>query len=127
MIKKSSKYLSLILFAYFIVVILFYLNDKIGKPEILAFLLAGAVCTLNVLFTLFFIKKILKKDDIDFVKTFIGSTLFRLIILLGIFFTIVLKLPVNHFVFSVAFFILYFLFQAVEIYILHTFKQSGKF
>jgi len=126
MLKKSFKYISWILVAYSILALVLYLSDKIGKPGLLGFLFAGVICTGNVLFTLFFIKKILKKPDIEFVKGFTQSTLIRLFTLLAIFFTIVLKTPVNHFVFSVAFFILYFIFQMVEIYILHTYKQSGK-
>ncbi|KAA3611260.1 MAG: hypothetical protein D8M58_14925 [Calditrichaeota bacterium] len=125
MLKELFKYISGILVIYTGVVILIYFNSKIETAEILGFVLAGVLCTINVFITLFFIKKILKKPDIEFVKGYIRSTLIRLFFLLAIFFTIVMKMPVNHFVFSVAFFILYFLFQTVEIYILHTFKQSG--
>jgi hypothetical protein len=125
MFRKSFKYITGILFVYFGLAIFLYMYDIIEKSGILGFIFAGVVCTLNVFFTLFFINKILKKPDNEFVKGYIKTTVFRLFILLAIFFTIMLKMPVNHFVFSGAFFILYFLFQMVEIYILHTYKQSG--
>ncbi len=125
MIKKSFRYIVVFLFFYFFAAIIMYLNGKIGYPEGLGLFLAGVLCALNVLTTLFFIKKNLKKEGIEFVKGYTRSTLIRLFLLLAIFFTIVLKMPVNHFVFSVAFFILYFLFQMIEIYVLHTYKQSG--
>jgi hypothetical protein len=108
-------------------VIALLVTGQIQNAGLLALIYAGVICTLNVSITLFFIKKLLKKPGYEFVKGFNSSVLIRLFLLLAIFFTIILKMPVNHFVFTVAFFILYFLFQVIEVYILHTYKQSGKF
>lgn len=102
------------------VAILYYVNfqDGLGK----ALLYAGLLGSINVFLNIFFAVKNLKKPDNDFIKSFWMSIFFRMLILLGMFFTILIKVPLNHFVFTVAFFILYFLFQIIEIYILHTAK-----
>ena len=96
------------------------------NEDILALTAAGGLAFINLALTVFFIKKNISKNNIEFIKGFFLSTIVRIIILVAIFFTIVLKLPLNHFVFGVAFFILYFLFQIIEIYFLHTNKDLGK-
>ena len=76
-----------------------------------------------VLDTLFLIKS-LKNDADSFVKRFFRGKLVRIVIVLMIFFTIWVFIALNRFIFVVTFFILYFLFQIMEIYILH--KHNSK-
>jgi len=97
-----------------------------GEPEILAFVFAGVLAIVNLVLTVFLIEKNLTKNKNDFIKGFLQSTMIRIAILLAIFFTIMVIMSLNHFVFGIAFFILYFLFQMIEIYILHTNKQTNK-
>lgn len=125
MLYKTLQYslLSLLLYAI-IASIIIQLNDY-QLSEIIGFISAGLLALLNLMFTMVFIKRNIKKDYREFIKGFGQSTLIRIVIILAIFFTILLKLPLNHFVFGFAFLILYFLFQMIEIFILHNFKDTG--
>lgn len=87
-----------------------------------AFIFAGFLGSVNIFLNIFFVVKNLKKRNNDFIQSFWKSILVRMFILLGMFFTTLVNVHLNHFVFTAAFFILYFLFQIIEIYILHTAK-----
>jgi len=123
---KRSIILSTILLALYIIasLLLFNINQWAFK-EIISLGLAGIMSFLNMAITLFIIEKKLKKSHNEFVKGFIVSLVSRMVVLIAIFFTIEAKMVLNYFVFGIAFFILYFLFQIIEIYILHTHKRSG--
>lgn len=126
MLAKSVKYNAgiVILYALFV---LFYTQSAGGQSNyFLSFVMAGLLAFVNIYATLFFLENILKKPHKEFVKLYKGSTLIRIFFLVAIFFTIMLNMPVNHFVFSVAFFILYFLFHAIQIFLLHSYKHSGE-
>jgi len=117
---------SLIIFILYITVAYFLVQLKdYGRQEILALVLAGALAVINLVLTVFFIEKNLAKNKNEFIKGFLKSTIIRIVVLLAIFFTIMIIMSLNHFVFGVGFFILYFLFQMIEIYILHTNKHVG--
>jgi uncharacterized membrane protein len=125
MLKKSTRFSLIIFVLYTVSAFLIMQKPNYGNPEILAFLSAGILAILNLVLTVLLIEKNLAKNKNEFIKSFLQSTIIRVVILLAIFFTILLIMPLNHFVFSVAFFILYFLYQMIEIYILHTNKHSG--
>ena len=122
MLKSFFRY-SLILFVGYGVFssLLVFVKDY-QKGEISALLLAGILALINIVFVVFFLVKKLGRPEKEFVSSFWRITLMRMVIILAIFFTILTKITLNHFVFTVAFFILYFLFQMIEIYILHTAK-----
>lgn len=125
MLKKTLKYSLFVLISYALTVYAFYYGLDLGKAEIYGFSLAGSVNLLNFVSAMFFVERSLSKSNHEFIKAFVRSTIVRVVILVGIFFTIVLIMPLNHFVFSVSFVILYFLFQMLEIYILHTNMDAG--
>jgi len=125
MLRKSSLPFVIIFVLYIVSAFWIAENNDYGSPEILALLCAAILAGLNLFLTVYLIEKNLTKNKNEFIKNFLQSTIIRIVILLAIFFTIVVIMPLNHFVFSVAFFILYFLFQMIEIYILHTNKRSG--
>ncbi len=125
MLKKSALHISAILVFFFIVSLLLYFSFNYGKKEILSLAAAGLLVSFNFIITLYIIDKNLTTRKNSFVNSFLIMTLIRFVFLLIIFFTIVSLDTINHFVFSAAFFILYFLFQMVEVYNLHTFKESG--
>ncbi len=79
---------------------------------------------INMILDTFFLIKSLKNDADSFVKRFFRGKLVRVVIVLMIFFTIWVFVALNRFIFVVTFFILYFLFQIIEIYILH--KHNSK-
>ena len=126
MLKRTLKP-SIIIFILYII-IAYYIVQKYNyeDPEILAFVLAGTLAIVNLFLTLFLIEKNLTNNKNEFIKAFLYSTILRIVILLAIFFTIIVIVPLNHFVFGIGFFILYFLFQMIEIYILHTNKPANK-
>ena len=123
MLKKITLFAIAILVVYSAVAFLYISYKDLGKQEILAFVFAGLLASINIIIALTLIEKNLQKSEENFVKSFMLSTLIRLFFLILIFLLIMTILSLNHFVFSVAFFILYFLFQMVEIYILQTLKQ----
>jgi hypothetical protein len=125
MIKKTFSYSLLILIFYLAISYILIVQFNYDDEKIYGLVTAAILAFLNVLTAIIFISKNLTKNDREFVKSFVLSLSVRLVILLAIFFTIVLKMPVNHFVFSTGFIILYFLFQIVEIYVLHTNKSTG--
>ena len=122
MFKKTLKPAVLIFSLYIIISYLIVRKYDYGEPEILAFILAGALAVVNLFLTVFLIEKNLTKNKNEFIKSFLQSTMIRIVILLAIFFTLLVIMSLNHFVFGIGFFILYFLFQIIEIYILHTNK-----
>ena len=126
MLKKTIQYSSAVLVLYAAVSYILVHSYQYNVPEITAFTLAGALALLNLFLTVFFIDKNLTKNQNEFMKSFLQSTIIRLIIILAIFFTILVAVSLNHFVFGIGFLILYFLFQMIEIYILHTNKHAGK-
>jgi len=123
MLRKITSFAIAILLIYSAAAFLFISYKDFGKSEILAFVFAGLLASINIIITLVLIEKNLQKSEDNFVKSFMLSTLIRLFFLILIFLLIVTIVSLNHFVFSIAFFILYFLFQMVEIYILQTLKQ----
>lgn len=126
MLIKTIQFSLPVFFLYTIAAYLIINSYNLGKPEISGFVYAGLLALLNIFLTAFFLEKNLKKMGKEFVKVFFRSTLIRLAIILMIFFTILVKMSLNHFVFGVGFLILYFLSQMIEIYILHTNKHMGK-
>ena len=126
MLKKTIQYSSVVFLSYIGISYLLIHTYQYNVPEITGFFLAGVLALLNLFLTIFFIDKNLTKNQNEFMKSFLQSTIIRLIIILAIFFTIMVAMPVNHFVFGIGFLILYFLFQMIEIYILHTNKHAGK-
>ena len=122
MFKKTLKPAVLIFSLYIIISYLIVRKYDYGEPEILSFILAGALAVVNLFLTVFLIEKNLAKNKNEFIKSFLQSTMIRIVILLAIFFTLLVIMSLNHFVFGIGFFILYFLFQIIEIYILHTNK-----
>ena len=126
MLKKSLPFSALIVVIYISVVYIITHNYHYGQAEIMAFILAGMLAVLNMILAMIFIDKNLTKNQNEFMKSFMKSTIIRLATVLAIFFTILLLMSLNHFVFSIGFFILYFLFQMIEIFILHTNQHAGK-
>lgn len=126
MFNKIYKYSGILFLVYMLVAAIISFAEKYDDLDILALIMAGVLALLNVFLTIFFIRKNNNKSNQEFIKGFFLSTIVRIVILLTIFFTIVLKLPLNHFVFTVGFFILYLLFQIIEIYLLHTNKDLVK-
>ncbi|RMH61767.1 MAG: hypothetical protein D6677_11200 [Calditrichaeota bacterium] len=94
--------------------------DSLSRPLLWAALLMG----LNILMEAFNLKYAAQKTTDDFVKNFFRGKLVRVVIILAIFFTIYVNMAANGFIFIVVFFILYFLFQIIEIYIFHTHKTK---
>lgn len=126
MLKKVLKP-SLAIFIFYITLAWFIVEKyAYGQTEVTSFVLAGVLAIVNIFLTVWLIEKNLTKNKNEFIKGFLQSTIIRIVILLAIFFTIIVLVPLNHFVFGIGFFILYFLFQMIEIYILHTNKQINK-
>lgn len=123
---KIYAYSGIGIIIYAIVATIVVTVNNYDQSDILALIIAGGLALLNLFFTMVFIKKNIHKRNTAFIKGFFLSTIVRLIILVAIFFTIVLNLPLNYFVFGVSFFILYFLFQIIEIFFLHTNNAPGK-
>ena len=126
MVKHAIIFSIGLMTLYFSLVGVLNIYNDYDTQFIKGFVFAAILAVINIIITIFFIDFSLKKPTNEFVKIFLGTTILRLILVLTIFFTIVWVVSLNHFVFSVAFFILYFLFQIMEIYLLHTYKQSGK-
>jgi len=126
MLKKSLPFSALIVVIYISAAYIIIHNFDYGQAEIKAFIYAGMLAILNMVLALIFIDKNLTKNQNEFMKSFMKSIIIRLVTVLAIFFTILLVMSLNHFVFSIGFFILYFLFQMIEIYILHTNQHAGK-
>lgn len=119
---RSGKFLTgilIILAAY--IVTCFTLNQFYEyTPEIKrACLYAGIIAFINVLIAFFSILLIGKKPAANFTKLFLITFSIRFLFLLGIIIIILLKGGADQFTFLVSFFILYFLFQIWEIYIIH--------
>ena len=125
MLYKTLQYSLISLLIYVVIALIIIQLNNYGIAEIIGFISAGLLALLNLLFTMVFIKRNIKKDYRMFIKGFGQSTIVRIVIIAAIFFTILLILPLNHFVFGIAFLILYFLFQMIEIFILHTLKDTG--
>ena len=123
MLRKSLPFSFIVIITYISVAYIIVGSYQFGDAEIQAFILAGVLAILNMILAMVFIDKNLAKHQDEFMKSFMQSTIVRLVIVLAIFFTIILLMSLNHFVFSIGFFILYFLFQIVEIYLLQTVKQ----
>ena len=126
MLKKSLLLSAVVVITYASSAFILVRNYNYKEPEIQAFVFACILALLNFIIAVILIDKNLAKKQNEFIKAFMQSTILRLVIILAIFFTIILMIPLNHFVFSIGFFILYFLFQMIEIFILHTNKQAGK-
>jgi len=126
MLKKSLLLSAVVVIIYASSAFILIRNYNYKEPEIQAFVFAGILALLNFVMAVILIDKNLAKKQNEFIKAFMQSTILRLVIILAIFFTIILMMPLNHFVFSIGFFILYFLFQMIEIFVLHTNKQAGK-
>ena len=126
MLKKSLPFSAVIIVIYISAAYIISGHYNYNQAEIEAFLFAGLLAVLNMILAFNFIDKNLTKSQNEFMKSFMKSTILRLVIVLAIFFTILLTMSLNHFVFSIGFFILYFLFQMIEIYILHTNQHAGK-
>lgn len=125
MFIKTLQFTIPLIFIYTVVAYFIIDTYDQSEPEILGFVFAALLALINIFLTAFFLEKNLKKKGKEFVKVFFRSTLIRLAIILMIFFTILVKMSLNHFVFGVGFLILYFLSQMIEIYILHTNKHIG--
>ena len=119
---KKRKFLAgiLIILALYIVTC-FTLNQFYEYTlEILkACLYAGIIAVINVLIAFFSIIFIGRKPAANFTKLFLITFSIRFLFLLGIIIIILLKGEADQFTFLVSFFILYFLFQIWEIYIIH--------
>lgn len=81
-----------------------------------ALILAGILLAVHALITEIFYVKSRSKSDIAFILSVKVKTFLRMAIVLVLFFTIIAIMSPNHFVFTGAFFILYFLFQIIELY-----------
>jgi hypothetical protein len=127
MLKKSLLLSVVVIITYVSVAYILVRTYNYNGPEIQALVFAAILALLNFILALIFIDKNLTKKQKEFINALMKSTILRLVIILAIFFTIILFVPLNHFVFSIGFFILYFLFQMIEIYVLHTNKQAGKY
>ncbi len=108
--------------ALLLVVLLLLLSAD--RETIWAVAWGGGLFTLNMVLDTLFLIKSMKKDADSFVRQFFSGKLVRVVIVLMIFFTIWVFAALNRFIFVVTFFILYFLFQIMEIYILH--KHNSK-
>ena len=126
MLKKVRVFAIVIIFFYSGIAYLLIHFNNYGQDEILGFIFAGILTTINIIATLFLLEKTIQKPAKQFLKSFMTSTLLRLFFLLLIFLLTMTMVTLNHFVFGIGFFILYFLFQMIEIYILHTNKQINK-
>lgn len=123
MLKQFIKFGLVLIVLYTIISIIIAYYSKYNSESVSALIFAGILATINIVIVVFFLTRILKKPADQFLKAFWMSTLIRMLFLLAMFFTILTQVTLNHFVFTAAFFILYFLFQMIEIYILHTAKQ----
>jgi len=125
MIQNMTKYGAVILLLYSAGAWLFLSGSESGKEDLQALILAALLALLYMVASAYSVHRVLKKPAGEFVRSFMKNMIIRMGGLLAIFFTILLIIPLNHFVFIASFFILYFLFQIVEIYLLHNrYKQE---
>ncbi len=97
---------------------------RVAEETVLGVAWGSGLFFINMILDTLFLIKSLKEDADSFVKRFFRGKLVRIVIVLMIFFTIWVFIALNRFIFVVTFFILYFLFQIIEIYILH--KHNSK-
>ncbi len=125
MIQNMIKYGAVILLLYAVGSWFYLGGSESGEEDLRALVLAALMALLYMIASAFSVHRVLKKPSAEFVRSFMKNIIIRMGGLLAIFFTILLIIPLNHFVFIASFFILYFLFQIVEIYLLHNrYKQE---
>ncbi len=91
-------------------------NDQ----QIKGVIFSGILATLNIFLALIIIILTISKDLRFFIKIFLTSIIIRFLVMLAIIFTIIKFIQVDLFVFLASLFILYFMYQIWEVFILHS-------
>ncbi len=104
-----------VLVVYGIGAFLYARGQEYDLPVVLALALAAGIGLFNYILGVFFNKKVFHAQAEMFTQVVMKNMLKRMALVLAIFFTIMLSIDLNHFVFVAAFFILYFLLQIIEI------------
>jgi len=98
----------------------FFAHTKADDQQIvLALIMAGGLAIINFFLGILYNQRALRERTDLVTMVVMKNMLKRMAIILTILFTIVLSIDLNHFVFVASFFILYFLFQIIEINDLH--------
>lgn len=114
----------------FIVVVLYVgiswvISDlySFGEEQILAIILSGVLSVINIIIS--FVIFILSYDeDINgFMKKYFGGMGLRLLFLLLSIFLVLKLMRIDIFVFILSLFVLYFIFQSIEIYFIHNYQK----
>lgn len=123
----SLKFLggtAIILFVY--AMFCWGLNNIMGQGgEIVkAFVYSGILATIFVLITFFSTVIVSARAKINFIKVFFVTLGIRFVVMLGMIIIILTKVSLDYFTFLVSLFILYFLFQIWEMFVIHRYLNQ---
>ena len=99
---------------------------QMGAEKINSLWISGIINTINIVVAFLIIKFTINKEEKKFMKSFFAGMGIRVLALLAIILFLLSKNYIEQFTFIISFFILYFLFQIWEIWLInsHLRKES---
>jgi len=90
-----------------------------------ALLIAGILSAVNIVISFMILTSSYNKDIKSFMVFYFGGMGIRLLFLLLIIFIVLKFMQIDIFVFILSLFVLYFIFQTLEIYYVHSYKKGN--
>lgn len=123
MIKKFFIGIAVILFIYVLMGWSISVIAEFSAEKIFGLQISGILATLNIVVAFFIIYFTKDKEQAQFSRIFLGSMIIRLFAMLAVIFTIFKFVTVDRFIFIGSLFVLYFLYQIWEVWILNSYHK----
>jgi len=125
MVKKFILGILVILVLYSLIAWGISFIVQFSKNQILGLQISGILATVNVVIAFLIIYLAKDKEQANFAKIFLGGMAVRLVAMIVFIFIIFRYSRADHFVFIGSLFILYFVYQIWEVYILNSSQKKG--
>ena len=124
-LQKRNIFLSIsvIIFFYIISGWLLSVLNGFDTMQNTALIVSGILCTVNIVLSFIILIAAYDKDIKGFMVQYFGGMAIRLLFLLLSIFLILKFSRIDIFVFILSLFVLYFIFQMLEIYFIHSYQK----
>lgn len=95
-----------------------------GAEMVKPFIYSGVLATIFVLITFFSVVTISARAKTNFVKVFFVTLGIRFVVMLGMIIIILINISMDHFTFITSLFVLYFVFQMWEVFVIHKYLNQ---
>ena len=123
--QKRKMNLSIVYVTAIYIALSFFLANffSFSKIQNLSLFIAGILGVINIVASIVLLTFSYEKEFKEFMIIYFGGMGIRLLFFLLIIFFIIKFIRIDIFVFILSFFVLYFIFQAIEIYFIHSYQR----